>query len=98
MGKTKCLISLLLCIAMLLSLCACGSQTPAVPEPTEPPVTEPPVSQQYTQAAQPLRDAKDLSLELKITKTIVTEVETMELINSFSKAHRTITAKSAAVV
>lgn len=83
MGKTKILVSLLLCAAMLLSMCGCGANTPAPtePTPTEPPVTEPPVFQPYTDAAQPLREAGNLSIELDVKKTITTETETMVLLS-----------------
>ena len=81
MGKTKIFIALLLCAALLLSMCGCGATTPSPtePTPTEPPVTEPPVSLLYTEAAQPLRDAENLSIELDIKKTITTQTNTMVL-------------------
>jgi ABC-type glycerol-3-phosphate transport system substrate-binding protein len=81
MGKKKSIVALLLCAALMLSMCGCGAATPAPtePAPTEPPVTEPPVSQLYTQGAQPLREAENLAIELDVKKTIATEIETMVL-------------------
>ena len=81
MGKKKTMVALLLCAALVLSMCGCGAATPAPtePAPTEPPVTEPPASQLYTQGAQPLREAENLAIELDVKKTITTEIETMVL-------------------
>lgn len=81
MRKTKILLSFLLCAALLLSMCGCSEPTPAEPDPTEPPATQPPVSQMYTDAAQPLRDAGDLSVELDVKKTITTETETLVVVS-----------------
>ena len=94
MHKTRTLVSLLLCFALLLGLAGCGSKTPAapssaetVPSSTEAP-TEPPVSDLYTQAVQPLRDAPNLVLDLTTKKDIATEAETFPLV---SKQELTLT-------
>lgn len=80
MSKTKRLLVLLLAIAFLFTVLGCESKTtepdPTVSSTTEAP-TEPPVSSRYTQAAQVLRDAKDLSIEQTCKKTIATGIETL---------------------
>ncbi|MBQ5865728.1 MAG: TraB/GumN family protein [Oscillospiraceae bacterium] len=89
MCKYRVLLSLLLCAALLLSMAGCGAPKPVEPEATAPPVTEapteaptePPVSDQYTKAAQPLRDAKNLSVKLTTKKAISTEMETFDLVS-----------------
>ena len=89
MGKFKTLLSLLLCVALLLGMVGCGSSKPAEPEPTQPPVTEapteaptePPVADQYTKAAQPLRDAQNLAVKLTTKKAISTAMETFDLVS-----------------
>lgn len=92
MKKMKTALSLLLCAALILSLFGCGSPVPAetstpTAEPTqastEAPTEAPaafPASDLYTQAAQPLRDARNLTVELTATKIITTDAGTFELV------------------
>lgn len=83
MCRTKRLLAILMCLTLLLGLFGCGNTTPVKTVPTEPPATEPPteppVSDQYTQAAQTLRDAKNLSIDLTTAKTITTGIDSFEL-------------------
>ena len=87
MYTPKRLIALLMCIALLLGLFGCGTKTPAqsaTTMPTEAPTeapTEPPLSNQYTQAAQSLRSAQALSVDLNTEKTIETGAGTFHLIS-----------------
>ena len=87
MYKAKKWMILLMCILLVLGLFGCGtpdpseaalSNPPAAEMPTEAP-TEPPVSSQYTQAAQSLRDAKNLAVDLTTKKTITTGIDTFDL-------------------
>lgn len=78
MRKTKRLLTLLICLALLLGLSGCGNSAPAAAPPTTEAPTEPPVSDRYTQAAQPLRDAQDLAIDLTTQKTITTGIETFK--------------------
>lgn len=93
MQKMKTALSLLLCAAMILSLFGCGSPAPAetsaptaastqvsTEAPTEAPM-ELPAADLYTQAAQPLRDAANLAVELTATKVITTDTGAVELVS-----------------
>ena len=77
MRKTKMILTLVLCLLLTLALFGCNTPEPSVTEPTPPPTsatpTEPPLSDQYIQAAAPLRNAKNLVVELTSKKTITTE-------------------------
>lgn len=77
MRKTKMILTLVLCLLLTLALFGCNTPEPSVTEPTPPPTsvtpTEPPLSDQYIQAAEPLRNAKNLVVELTSKKTITTE-------------------------
>ena len=74
MTFTKRLLALLLCFAMMLSMCACGTApsestvppTVATEAPTEAP-TEPPADQVYQEAAQKLASVTDVTLEYLYT-------------------------------
>lgn len=85
MRKTRTLLSLLLCVTLLLGMLGCNSQTPAGSGTTDPPgteaPTEPPVSDLYTEAAQLLRDAQDLAVELTTKKTITASAGTFQLVS-----------------
>lgn len=85
MCKTKRLLALLVSLALLLGLFGCDTTTPAESVTTDPPATEaptePPVSNRYTQAAQALRDAKDLSVELSAKKTITTGIDAFDQVS-----------------
>ncbi len=84
MHKIRRLLSLLLCIALLIGLFGCGTPAtvdPATTPPTTQTPTEPPVSDQYTQAAQPLRNAQDVAIDLTTKKTISSGAETFELVS-----------------
>ena len=78
MKLTKRLLSVLLCAALLLSMAACGgngqetTQGTTVPPTTvtEPPVTEPSAADLYAQAAAPLREKQDMTLEVTIRETL----------------------------
>ena len=66
-------LALLLCAALLLSLAACGGNgqettqgTAPSTTVTEPPVTKPSAADLYAQAAAPLREAQDLTLDVTI--------------------------------
>lgn len=85
MCKPTRLTALLVCLALLLGMFGCSNPNPAESVPTTPTVTqaptEPPVSSLYTQAAQPLRDAQDLDIELITKKTISIGTESFDLIS-----------------
>jgi len=85
MCKLKTMISLLLCAALLLGLVGCGTPAPDESAPTTAPVIEepsaPPVSDQYTQAAEVLRNAQDLSVKLTTKKTITTDTDTFQWVS-----------------
>ena len=81
MSKHRKILALLLCFVLVFSLFGC-SKTPAS---TEPPATaaptEPPYLELYTQAAQSLRSAQDLEIELTTNKEIKIGAETFKLVS-----------------
>ena len=85
MRKLRTFTALLLCLALLLGLLGCGKPEAVTEEPTQPTVTEvptePPVSDQYVQAALPLRNAKNIALELTTQKTITTDATEFQLVS-----------------
>ena len=85
MRKTQRLLALLMCLALLLGAFGCSTPGPAESVPTTPPTTdapsEPSASALYAQAAQPLRNAQDLAIDLTTKKTITAGTETFELVS-----------------
>lgn len=85
MRKTQRLLALLMCLALLLGAFGCSTPGPAEFVPTTPPTTdapsEPSASALYAQAAQPLRNAQDLAIDLTTKKTITAGTETFELVS-----------------
>lgn len=70
MAKLHKTLSLLTCIILIFSLCAC-SQNPAPTEPpTEPVATEPSAAEVYAEARANLDNATDISLKLQVNRTI----------------------------
>lgn len=80
MKKQRSFLALLFCAALCFILFGCTQQAAETVPPTEIP-TEPPVSDLYTQAAQPLRAASDLELELTTKKEITVGTETFNLVS-----------------
>ena len=84
MRTTKTLLSLLLCLTLLFGLSGCSTPTSAPVEPesassvVEEAPAHPSAAEQYAQAAQPLREAKNLKLELETKKTVVVGADTFE--------------------
>ena len=80
MRKTRTILSLLLCLSLLLALFGCTEPVPSQPETTEhtsPATTAAPdAAKLYSQAAQPLREAKDLAVKLTTDKKVTIQNET----------------------
>ena len=82
MRKPQRLLALLMCLVLLLGLFGCNTVAPTESVPTTPATTdappEPSASERYCQAAQPLRNAQDLAINLTTKKTITAGTETFE--------------------